>query len=152
MREESWTTLLLNTFTVLLKRRREKERLLLVLLVISFVLFEMTFPVDDNLLYIHFKDKFNWNEEDYTNFQAFWTLCMVIGEVFHHNNCFILILMLPGQFILTPVLQNILQWSAPVIGMLSYISKGSYYLALASSNKQWMVNRFDEHPVFAALF
>ena len=85
MREESWTTLLLNTFTVLLKRRREKERLLLVLLVISFVLFEMTFPVDDNLLYIHFKDKFNWNEEDYTNFQAFWTMCMVIGEVFHHN-------------------------------------------------------------------
>ena len=62
MREESWTTLLLNTFTVLLKRRREKERLLLVLLVISFVLFEMTFPVDDNLLYIHFKDKFKHSE------------------------------------------------------------------------------------------
>ena len=35
------------------------------------------------------QDKFNFTEEDFTNQQAFWTLCMVIG-----------------QFVLTPILQD----------------------------------------------
>ena len=104
-------TLLLNTFTVPLRRRDPGQRLLLILAIASFVIFEAVFPVDDTLLYLHFKvdilisilvgladnvtimcqiqDKFNFTEEDFTNQQAFWTLCMVIG-----------------QFVLTPILQD----------------------------------------------
>ena len=49
------TTLLLNTFTVALKRRKGKHKSLLILAVISFTLFEAVFPVDDTLLFVHFK-------------------------------------------------------------------------------------------------
>ena len=52
---EGLMKLLLNTFTVIFQRREGRGRQLLILLVISFVLFEMTFPVDDNLLYLHFR-------------------------------------------------------------------------------------------------
>ena len=38
------------------------------------------------------QNKFNWGEEDFTNFQAFWTMSMVIG-----------------QFGLTPLLQKLFQ-------------------------------------------
>ena len=53
--------------------------------------------------------------------------------------------MVVGQFVLTPLLQNVAKLSAPVIGMLSYISKGCYYLALASSSKQWMVMQISKN-------
>ena len=46
---------LLNTFTVPLKRRRQKLRPVLILAIISFVIFELPFPVDDNLLFLHMK-------------------------------------------------------------------------------------------------
>ena len=49
------TTLLLNTFTVALKRRKGKLQTLLILAIISFTLFEAVFPVDDTLLFVHFK-------------------------------------------------------------------------------------------------
>ena len=48
-------TLLLNTFTVPLRRRDPGQRLLLILAIASFVIFEAVFPVDDTLLYLHFK-------------------------------------------------------------------------------------------------
>ena len=106
------TSLLLNTFTVALKRRKGKLQTLLILAIISFTLFEAVFPVDDTLLFVHFKvsilvlvysclrehlivqDRFNWTEEDFTNFQAFWTLCMVVGQVCtsHGNILFLLIM------------------------------------------------------------
>ena len=41
--------------TGLPRPRRPHRRLLVLLLVLSFTLFEATFPVDDNLLFIHFK-------------------------------------------------------------------------------------------------
>ena len=49
------TTLLLNTFTVALKGRKGKLQTLLILAIISFTLFEAVFPVDDTLLFVHFK-------------------------------------------------------------------------------------------------
>ena len=51
----SLRTLLLNTFTVPLRRRGPGQRLLLILAIASFVIFEAVFPVDDTLLYLHFK-------------------------------------------------------------------------------------------------
>ena len=51
----SVATLLSNTFTVALKRRKEKQKSVLILAVISFTLFEAVFPVDDTLLFVHFK-------------------------------------------------------------------------------------------------
>ena len=30
---------------------------------------------------VFYQDKFNWTDEDFTNFQAFWTFCMVVGQV-----------------------------------------------------------------------
>ena len=86
------------------------------------------------------QNKFNWGEEDFTNFQAFWTMSMVIG-----------------QFGLTPLLQKLFQLrfvlkqnpilsltplspsSSPIIGIISVLSKSGYYLVLASSSNQWMV-------------
>ena len=61
-------------------------------------------------------------EEDFTNFQAFWTMSMVIG-----------------QFCLTPLLQKLFNLSSPIIGIMSVLSKSSYYLLLTSSSSQWMV-------------
>ena len=45
--------------------------------------------VDNVTIMCPIQDKFNFTEEDFTNQQAFWTLCMVIG-----------------QFVLTPILQD----------------------------------------------
>ena len=51
----NFTSLLLNTFTVAFRRRKGKQKTLLILAIISFTLFEAVFPVDDTLLYVHFK-------------------------------------------------------------------------------------------------
>ena len=51
----NFTSLLLNTFTVALRRRKGKQKTLLILAIISFTLFEAVFPVDDTLLFVHFK-------------------------------------------------------------------------------------------------
>jgi len=114
--------ILTDTFMVAFKPRDKGRRALVLLLVCSFTIFEIPFPIDDNLLYLYFKDKFDWVEEDFTNFQSLWMFCMVVG-----------------QFGLTPILSKVLGFSEPVIGIFSCISKGSYYLLLASSSKQWMV-------------
>ena len=36
---------------------------------------------DNVTIMCQIQDKFNFTEEDFTNQQAFWTLCMVIGQV-----------------------------------------------------------------------
>eukprot|EP00092_Neocalanus_flemingeri_P020690 GFUD01022421.1.p1 GENE.GFUD01022421.1~~GFUD01022421.1.p1 ORF type:complete len:371 (+),score=25.84 GFUD01022421.1:115-1113(+) len=114
--------LLTETVLVAFKPRDRGRRALVLLLICSFTLFEMPFPVDDTLLYLYFKDKFNWVEENFTNFQSLWTFSMVIG-----------------QFALTPILTKVVRMSEPLIGIFSCVSKGSYYLLLASSSKEWMV-------------
>eukprot|EP00090_Calanus_glacialis_P031798 TRINITY_DN52828_c0_g1_i1.p1 TRINITY_DN52828_c0_g1~~TRINITY_DN52828_c0_g1_i1.p1 ORF type:complete len:250 (-),score=38.74 TRINITY_DN52828_c0_g1_i1:37-732(-) len=114
--------ILTDTIMVAFKPRDRGRRALVLLLICSFTIFEIPFPIDDNLLFLYFKDKFNWVEEEFTNFQSLWTFCMVIG-----------------QFCLTPVLTKVLLISEPLIGIFSCVSKGSYYLLLASSSKEWMV-------------
>merc|ERR1711971_1220784 len=60
---------------------RGQGRLLLVcLLIICFPLFEVPFPLDDNFLFLYFKHTQQWDEEEFTNFQALLWLSMVIGQ------------------------------------------------------------------------
>ena len=49
------TKMFLNTFTVAFKKRDGKLKSLLLLSIFSFVLYEVVFPVDDTLLYLHLK-------------------------------------------------------------------------------------------------
>ena len=46
-----------DTFKVATKKREHGQRGLLILIIFSFVIFEMPFPVDDNLLFLYFKVK-----------------------------------------------------------------------------------------------
>ena len=84
------------------------------------------------------QDKFSWVEEDFTNFQAFWTLSMVIGQV--KTIIVTIFVLIPSfQFCLTPLLQRLFRLTSPIIGIFSVLSKSCYYLLLTSSSSQWMV-------------
>ena len=43
------------------------------------------------------QDKFSWVEEDFTNFQAFWTLSMVIGQVKTIIVTIFVLIIIPGR-------------------------------------------------------
>ena len=47
--------ILTDTLTVAFKQRGQGRRGLVLLLICSFTLFEIPFPIDDNLLYLYFK-------------------------------------------------------------------------------------------------
>jgi len=102
---------------------RGQGRLLLVcVLIICFTLFEVPFPLDDNFLFLYFKHTQQWDEEEFTNFQALLWLSMVIG-----------------QFALTPLLTKVVKLSTPLIGFLSAASKVSYYLIIANAKSRTMI-------------
>ena len=81
-----------------------------------------------------------WDEEDFTNFQALLWLSMVIGQVLKTEDSLTNLISTILQFALTPLLTKVVKLSTPLIGVLSAVSKASYYVLIANTQSRTMVS------------
>ena len=115
IRERILTTLLLP-----FKKREGNLRLKIILLCIVFLLQEAPWMLDDVLMVLYSKDKFEWSPETLLDFKAvFWILVNL------------------GQFLCFPFLVKVLSLPLMLVGALTSVSRSGYYGLVATCSNSF---------------
>ena len=107
------------------RRREDFKRAQILLLCSIFLVGEMVWMLDLQLMVLYTKDRFSWDQHTLMEYNTYNFALMVVG-----------------QFICFPFLVKVLKLPLMLIGCLTCISRGGYYAMLASCNRLGKQNAF----------
>ena len=108
-------------FVTCFKRRGNYIQTVILLLIVDKIIFEFVFLTEGTITYIFTKEKFNWDEDNYSTFKAAANLMRAIGTL-----------------LITPLLK-IMGVSDPFITFLGFLSSALYSFFTGLSMVPWIL-------------
>ena len=108
-------------FVTCFKRRGNYIQTVILLLIVDKIIFEFVFLTEGTITYIFTKERFNWDEDDYSTFKAVANTMRAIGTL-----------------LVTPLLK-IMGVSDPFITFLGFLSSALYSYFTGLSMAPWIL-------------